>query len=488
MHKKAGIYDRWLHVLGGGERHTVAFARALVKLGYQVDLITHRPVSLNQLKNKFGLDEINFNIKYIPEMWDWQITPHTKEYDLFILNSFADIFTSKAKKSILSVFFPVALKPNPKEYITRAIIVPAFRKLFQFPLYVQVEQNIITIGTNKPSSKIVVRIEFDQLALSVIEQIVAMSDEAKIKCEVNVLHKTNEAEIKLTANKSIRQWQITLPKSDFAKNFMVKINQNWWDDFGAWISNLGKGWKERFQAGPRVFTRSELDSYDLILPISAFTKYWVEKYWGKSGPVVFPPASVEEFKPNKHKKNIIISTGRFFVGGHNKKQLELVEAFKKIHKILPDWEFHLVGSVNDAPIHRQYFEQVKLASRGYPIIIHENSSFEEMAEILGKAKIYWHAAGLGIDENRFPVMLEHFGLTVVEAMAAGCVPVVINRGGPMEVVPDASLVWDNIDQLIKITTMLANDEQRMRALSDLSIQCAKKYTQHEFENSVAKLL
>ena len=40
--KKAGIYDRWLHTLGGGEQHTITIAQSLAQLGYSVEIITHR--------------------------------------------------------------------------------------------------------------------------------------------------------------------------------------------------------------------------------------------------------------------------------------------------------------------------------------------------------------------------------------------------------------------------------------------------------------
>jgi len=38
---KVGIYNRWLHTMGGGERYTVIAAQALAGEN-QVELITHR--------------------------------------------------------------------------------------------------------------------------------------------------------------------------------------------------------------------------------------------------------------------------------------------------------------------------------------------------------------------------------------------------------------------------------------------------------------
>jgi glycosyltransferase involved in cell wall biosynthesis len=44
--------------------------------------------------------------------------------------------------------------------------------------------------------------------------------------------------------------------------------------------------------------------------------------------------------------------------------------------------------------------------------------------------------GYGEDPERHPERFEHFGMTTAEAMAAGCVPMVIAAGGQVEIVRD----------------------------------------------------
>ena len=58
--KKAGVYDRWLYVLGGGEQVAFAYAEALRDLGYQTDLITHRKVDIEAAKAKMDLNRLGF--------------------------------------------------------------------------------------------------------------------------------------------------------------------------------------------------------------------------------------------------------------------------------------------------------------------------------------------------------------------------------------------------------------------------------------------
>ena len=50
---------------------------------------------------------------------------------------------------------------------------------------------------------------------------------------------------------------------------------------------------------------------------------------------------------------------------------------------------------------------------------------EKKIELLKKAKIYLHT-----------MVGEHFGISIVEAMALGCLPIVHNSGGVKEFVPE----------------------------------------------------
>lgn len=489
--KKAGIYDRWLHTLGGGEQHTVALAQALARSGYSVEILTHRPTNTDELKTKFGISRLNFSIRYLPELWDYQITPYTKEYDLFVLSSFADMFKSEAKKSILSVFFPIELKLNLFKYITRVLVVPAMRKLFQFPLYIQNDANtLITIATNKQTKKTTVHLHFPQLALSVVEQLEVTCQETgvQIQTRVRVLHKKNTVELQLSSKKKFRQFQIVLPESKYTRGVTVSLKSSLWNTVGQFIIGIVPAWKQRFSAGPRKFAITELTSYDKIIANSNYTAKWIKNYWNLNSQVVYPPVETTNFSSAKNKKKWIVSTGRFFIGGHNKKQLEMVEAFKKLSPQNPEWELHLIGSVNDALTHKNYFETVVAASKGYPIVIHENIPFTQLQNILSQSSMYWHASGLDVNEADAPDKIEHFGLTIIEAMASGCVPVVINKGGPIEIVSNSGVTWNTVEELINSTQELISNPKKLEEYRKKSIEASKLYSTQSFENKLNEIL
>ena len=68
------------------------------------------------------------------------------------------------------------------------------------------------------------------------------------------------------------------------------------------------------------------------------------------------------------------------------------------------------------------------------MVLHPDASGAELRDLYARASIFWHAAGLGEDPERHPDRYEHFGITTVEAMSAGAVPVVIDAAGQVEIV------------------------------------------------------
>lgn len=234
-----------------------------------------------------------------------------------------------------------------------------------------------------------------------------------------------------------------------------------------------------------LFFDSHLKTYNMIIVYSHFVEKWVRKYYPqKRVEVLYPPIDVEQFRPGL-KENIILSVGRFFTGGHCKKQLETIKVFKEVYDendALKDWEYHLIGGVSTNTVDQEYLRRCQEEARGYPIYFHINASFETLKTLYGKAKIFWHATGLYEDEISHPERMEHFGITTGEAMAAGCVPVAINRGGQPEIVRNNvdGFLWDTVEELKEYTFILANNESLWKRLSESSIERSKEFSISKF--------
>lgn len=201
--------------------------------------------------------------------------------------------------------------------------------------------------------------------------------------------------------------------------------------------------------------RAFLDSYDLFLANSRYTAGWVNQWWEVDNcKVLYPSIAIPELPDPLDKSTNILHVGRFFRSGHNKKQLELVQIFKHLldsGKVEKNWTLTLVGQVDTTQ--QAYLDEVLEEAQGYPIKILNNISFDQLKKLYLDSAIYWHATGLGENTERHPERNEHFGISTVEAMSYGCVPIVINAGGQPETVihGENGFLFDNERELEELT-------------------------------------
>ena len=163
---------------------------------------------------------------------------------------------------------------------------------------------------------------------------------------------------------------------------------------------------------------------------------------------------------------MIITVGRI----RPEKRMEL---FLDIARRMPRVNFAIIGSVTPE---KSYYETLRKAA---PI----NVSFvlvplRKAKDTLGKAKVYVHTA-----------LNEHFGITIVEAMASGCVPVVHNSGGPREIVSDGvGYRWNTISEAVQqISNLIENDGLR-RELSKAAGARAERFGPEVFESGIGGVL
>ena len=128
-------------------------------------------------------------------------------------------------------------------------------------------------------------------------------------------------------------------------------------------------------------------------------------------------------------------------------------------------------------------------SNGLNIEIIESPDFKTLKELYGKSRIFWSASGYGEDEIKFPEKVEHFGMTVVEAMSAGCIPVVYNAGGHKEIVRNESngFLWDKIGDLLTKTKQVINGKGVYTSLMKEAKKDSLNFSYETFEKEVMNL-
>lgn len=197
---------------------------------------------------------------------------------------------------------------------------------------------------------------------------------------------------------------------------------------------------------------------DLVVTNSRFVQQTLQRNFRVASQVLHPP--IQDFaKEGFSRKNVILSVGRFFRGLYNEKRYDvLTEAFRQVSRSeLAGWEYHIVGNAGEDRTTRDCLHELQEANRGYPVYFHVNEPYESLVRLYNEAAIFWHAAGYGVDETRDPERVEHFGMTTAEAMSAGCIPVVINKGGQREIVAHGvdGFLWQTTDDLLEQTVRIA---------------------------------
>lgn len=253
----------------------------------------------------------------------------------------------------------------------------------------------------------------------------------------------------------------------------------WAEDGGGLRKRIRRGyarweWKKRFEG------------YQVAMVNSEFTRGFTRRWWGLDSQVVYAPArSGFERRP---KRNAILSVGRFATTGTGKKQLELVESFcRLVAKGLSNWEYQCVGGLRPLEEDLAYFDSVRSVGLPCGARVAANLPRRELDVLYEEARIFWHGAGLG-EQN--PVLLEHFGLVTVEAMAAGCVPVVVASGGQTEIVQHGvnGYLWTKLEELEQYTLALTSDPVLLSRMSEAARERARHFDAGAYEGRLMAAL
>lgn len=249
---------------------------------------------------------------------------------------------------------------------------------------------------------------------------------------------------------------------------------------------------ERVKTDSLLF-KLKLSRVNRIICNSNYTKRFIDMKFSRKGIVLYPPFEYKKFVNNESRKeNIILTVGRYSRmsnGKDFKKQSELIKAYKQmVDKGLKNWRFYIV--TNSLPENEKYIVELGKMVSGYPINIYKNIANAELCEMYKKSKIYWHAAGYGEDLDEYPERAEHFGISTVEAMSAGSVPVVINAGGQKEIIKDGDngFLWTEIPDLIDKTMALVKNEGLLKHVSQAAREDAKYFETPRFCRELKKII
>jgi glycosyltransferase involved in cell wall biosynthesis len=228
-------------------------------------------------------------------------------------------------------------------------------------------------------------------------------------------------------------------------------------------------------------------SYLYFLSNSQFTNGYLKKYWGVDGKVIYPPcpADADGTIDFSSKKKQIVIVGRIV---SDKKIIEMINAYLKAKIYNTGYRLLIIG--NSDIDYSWYLKKLEYLSRNNNgIVINTNVTGEMLKSTYLESMIFWHGKGYGIDEKN-PMAMEHFGMTTVEAMSYGCVPVVINKAGQQEIVEHgiSGYLWDTLEALITFTLEIIHNENLRSNMAINVKKKAKLFSVEQFTTNYSEII
>ncbi|RUS19729.1 hypothetical protein BC937DRAFT_87019 [Endogone sp. FLAS-F59071] len=233
---------------------------------------------------------------------------------------------------------------------------------------------------------------------------------------------------------------------------------------------------------------------DIAVVNSTWTKGHIDELWHTDAAIIYPPCDTDHLisLSLQGRGRFIVSVAQF---RPEKDHLLQLRAFKILLNTNPSFwdgpervELVLIGSSRNQSDKNRIAE---LRDECVRLAIHNNvrfvvnATFPELVAWLGRAKIGLHT-----------MWNEHFGIGVVEYMAAGLIPVVHNSGGPkMDIVVDYNgkrtgyLATDAQDFADALLTVLWLPDAAYREIAENARAAAcDKFSEMEFREAMLRSL
>jgi alpha-1,2-mannosyltransferase len=232
--------------------------------------------------------------------------------------------------------------------------------------------------------------------------------------------------------------------------------------------------------------RSSMSMIDRIAPSnlltnSRFVQTIISKVLHRKSLVIYPPVDVQvfaqNFQRNEKESSTVVAVSSYTPKRHLE-QLPLIAKHSKQAK------FVLMGKADEystsilAALKRSA-KQLQVEDR---IIMLQNVPLKELTRTLSEAKVYLHM-----------MPQDHFGISVVEAMASGCVPVVHKSGGPWIDILDQQqgtygFSYSNPTEAAKYIDMLVTREDLRSKIALRASERARLFDKTVFMNRIAEVV
>ena len=151
-----------------------------------------------------------------------------------------------------------------------------------------------------------------------------------------------------------------------------------------------------------------------------------------------------------------------------------LEIIPQIAKQIANTKFLIIGNLHHKDVYTRLLKSINRLDVADRVILMTNVPKYQLRDILLQSKVYLHCA-----------VKEHFGVSIIEALASGCVAIAHDSGGPQEIVSE-EFRYETIDQSVEIIR---------KAIEQWSVETAwkmrnsmLKFSQESFSRELLRVL
>ena len=212
------------------------------------------------------------------------------------------------------------------------------------------------------------------------------------------------------------------------------------------------------------------DENIILVANSKFIQDSLKNMFSKDSIVIYPPVDIGAFQNSLNKEPVALTISRY----SQEKNLEFaIDVFSEM-----DIPYTIIGNTK-TKVNEIYYENLTKTknqkSRG-KILLMKNLERAKVIENLKKSKVYFHASP------------ETFGISIVESIAAGCIPIVPNNSAHKETVPFDDLRYepdDKKDAQEKIRKAISGEYDSLSKTLQNSISA---YSKESFKKSMINII
>ncbi len=219
------------------------------------------------------------------------------------------------------------------------------------------------------------------------------------------------------------------------------------------------------------FVNQISDKNIILVANSKFIQDSLKDRFGKDSTIVYPPVDIDAFRTSVKKEQRVLTISRY----SQEKNLEF--AIDTLNEI--DIPYTIIGNTKTR-VNELYYEDLVTRIKNHKptgkISLMKNIGRNKVIESLMLSKVYFHASP------------ETFGISIVESIAAGCIPIVPDNSAHKETVPFDDLRYkpdDKKDAQEKIRNAIAGNYDNLLDKLKNSISI---YSKQSFKKSITELI